>query len=31
MLQQEFANMEALLGSLKNQGSMLSSAIAQLP
>ncbi|MDA8400963.1 MAG: flagellar filament capping protein FliD [Actinomycetota bacterium] len=31
MLQQEFANMEALLGSLKNQGSMLQSAIAQLP
>lgn len=31
MLQQEFDNMETQLGSLKNQGSYLTSEIAQLP
>jgi flagellar capping protein FliD len=31
MLQQEFNNMEAQLGTLKNQGSYLSGEIAQLP
>jgi flagellar hook-associated protein 2 len=31
MLQQEFSNMEVQLGTLKNQGSSLTSALAQLP
>ncbi|MCL4313980.1 MAG: flagellar filament capping protein FliD [Actinobacteria bacterium] len=31
LLEQEFAQLEATLGSLKNQGAMLSASIAQLP
>jgi flagellar hook-associated protein 2 len=31
MLEQEFSNMEVQLGTLKNQGSSLSGALAQLP